>query len=230
MLFYLAGMSYFSRARWRLAQFLEYRWWRRYLRGRAPQDYLRDKRAYWQRVLTELEWPVQTGARALDAGCGPAGVFILLHDRQRVTAMDPLLQRYERLPIFSRQHYPAVRFLPYALEYRAELDPFDVIYCFNAINHVRDWEYCLDRLTALARPGTRMVISSDVHRHGWLLPVFRALPGDALHPQQHRAAEYITALRARRWIVEREVLLRRAAIFDYRAWVCVLGEASPSEV
>ena len=98
--------------------------------------------------------------------------------------------------------------------------PFDIIYCFNAINHVADWEASLDALTRLAQPGTRLVLTSDVHRHAWLLPIFRALPGDALHPQQHLAHHYRDALTRRGWRMEREVELRKERIFSYRAWVC----------
>ncbi|WP_116124489.1 class I SAM-dependent methyltransferase [Lewinella sp. IMCC34183] len=223
-------MSAPSSPRWRLAQFLELRWWRRYLRRRPPGEYLRDKRAYWQRVLDQLEWEVQPGVRTLDAGCGPAGIFILLHDRQRITALDPLLVQYEELPVFDRAHYPAVRFLPLPLEAAGRLDPYDCIYCFNAINHVADWEQCLDRLTQLARPGTRMILSSDVHRFGALYHLFRAVPGDALHPQQHRPAAYREALRRRGWRIERETLLRTTPIFDYRAWVCQWEGSSSGSV
>ncbi len=218
-------MSSSSSVRWRLAQFLEIRWWRRYLRGQSPQDYLQRKRAYWNRVLEQLNWTVQHGARALDAGCGPAGIFTLLHDRQRITAQDPLLDRYEELPVFSRGHYPAVRFLARALEETELLDPFDVIYCFNAINHVGDWDLSLDRLTGLARPGTRMILSSDVHRRAWLLPVFRALPGDVLHPQQHDAEAYRAALENRGWQILGEHSLKQSWLFDYRAWVCEFADS-----
>lgn len=221
-------MAGLSSLRWRVAQFLELKWWQRYLRRQTPQDYLAAKRQYWQRVLRELDWPVEAGARVLDAGCGPAGIFILLHDRQRVTAVDPLLDRYESLPVFARRHYPGVRFIPQPLEALTALEPFDCIYCFNAINHVRDWSVSLDRLTQMARPGTRLLLSSDVHRRSWLLPVFRALPGDALHPQQHAAEAYRTALLERGWRIEREACLKSSLIFDYRAWVCVFeGEDSP---
>ena len=138
-------------------------------------------------------------ARVLDAGCGPAGIFILLHDRQQVTALDPLLPRYERLPIFSQSDYPDVQFRQQSLENTSLAGAFDTIYCFNAINHVADWAASLDTLTRLSRPGTVLVLTSDVHRYAWLLPLFRALPGDALHPQQHLAHHYSDALTHRGW-------------------------------
>ena len=227
--------------RWRLAQWLELRWWRRYLRHQSPADYLARKRAYWQRTLDELGWTVKEGATALDAGCGPAGIFTLLHDRQQLTALDPLLDHYEaNLEIFRRADYPAVEFicgplekdlvravatpsLPHFPSAPAAAPPYDVIYCFNAINHVSDWDGALDNLTAAARPGTRMILTSDVHRNRWLLPIFRALPGDALHPQQHGPAAYRAALTGRGWRIEREAVLRRERIFDYVGWVVTLG-------
>ncbi len=211
--------------RWRIAQFLELRWWRRYLRKRTPSDYLSAKRGYWERLLRQLEWTIVPNARVLDAGCGPAGVFISVHALQQVTALDPLLRHYEQLETFSVASYPRVNFLATPLESVGQLPPFDAIYCLNAINHVRDWHRSLDALTDLARPGTRMILTSDVHRHTWLLPLFRALPGDALHPQQHHADSYRQALRRRGWRIEREQVLRTELIFTYRAWVCVFSPA-----
>ena len=213
-------MHILQNLRWRVAQSLEWRWWRRYLRGKSTEDYLAEKERYWHRVLEELHWSVRPNARVADIGCGPAGIFIALHQHQRVTALDPLLERYDDLEVFDRSAYPTVEFLCRPLEDTHGLLPFDQLYCFNAINHVADWEAGLDRLTELSRPGTELLISSDVHRHAWLLPVFRALPGDALHPQQHRAEDYRRALRARGWRIDLEKVLRREAIFAYYAWKC----------
>ncbi len=207
--------------RWRLAQYLESRWWRRYLKDKTPTDYLADKRAYWARTLEQLDWRPVPGRRVLDAGCGPAGIFLLVGATERVTAVDPLLETYEReLAIFDRTDHPEVSFRTAALE-QADLGvgEYAAIYCFNAINHVSDWRAALAALGRAVEPGGRMILTSDVHRHAWLLPVFRALPGDALHPQQHGAANYRRALAAGGWEIEREVVLRREAIFDYTAWV-----------
>ncbi|MEM9835884.1 MAG: class I SAM-dependent methyltransferase [Bacteroidota bacterium] len=211
--------------RWRLAQFLELRWWKHYLKGKSQVDYLADKRSYWKKVLQQLAYAPKENDRVLDAGCGPAGIFILLHDQQRVTALDPLLDDYATaLTVFDPKDYPEVHFTNASIE-KAILDqaPFDVIYCFNAINHVNDWSLALDQLTAWSAPNTVLILASDVHRHPWLLPIFRALPGDALHPHQHRAEDYRKALIERGWTIVNEQLLRRELIFDYRAWVLVKG-------
>lgn len=209
--------------RWRVAQYLERRWWKRYLNGKSPEDYLLDKTAYWQRTLDQLGWQPVPGRRVLDAGCGPAGVFIHVQDVEDVTALDPLLAKYEEdLAIFRREDYPKVRFLHQPLEQAFDDGAtFEAIYCFNAINHVSDWDVALDALTAHAHPGTRLLLTSDVHRHKLLLPIFRALPGDALHPQQHGPEAYRNALTRRGWRIEREELLRREGIFEYLGWVAI---------
>ena len=212
----------YATLRWRLAQYLEGRWWRRYLRAKSPDTYLAEKNEYWARTLRQLDWQPVAGRKVLDAGCGPAGLFIHLHDTESVTALDPLLANYEaNLEIFSRRRYPDVTFHHQPLEQTLAGNPsFEAIYCFNAINHVEDWEVAMDRLAGYAGPGARMILTSDVHRHALLLPIFKLLPGDALHPQQHAAAAYRNALTGRGWKIDREVELRREFIFSYRAWVC----------
>lgn len=213
--------------RWRLAQWLERRWWRSYLKGKSPEAYLADKQAYWARTLDQLDWEPEPGRQVLDAGCGPAGVFIHLKDIERVTALDPLLEQYEAdLSIFNRADYPGVDFICQPLETSFTPIPttFAAIYCFNAINHVSDWDAALNALTAYAASGTRLLLTSDVHRYRLLQPIFRALPGDALHPQQHLPEAYREALEVRGWRIEWEEILRREAIFDYTAWVAVLNE------
>lgn len=210
--------------RWRLAQWLERRWWRRYI-GRQPSSaaYLLDKKKYWQQVLQTLSHEPSLGAAVLDAGCGPAGIFILLHKSQQLTALDPLLAAYEQdLAIFQKAQYPQVNFTEMPLEEASfPIASFQTIYCFNAINHVSDWEVALDQLTRWIAPGGRLLISSDVHRWRLLQQIFNLLPGDALHPQQHRAEDYEKALQARGWKILHSHVLRRELIFDYRAWVCV---------
>lgn len=206
-------------SRWRLAQWLEVRWWQRYLSGKDPAKYLKDKRRYWKQVLDRLDWVVRPGTRALDAGCGPAGIFIEVANRQSVTAIDPLLTDYDRLSVFQRKSYPTVDFVPTTLEAFRSPTPFQQLYCLNAINHVADWEASLDTLTEVAAPDAELLLTSDVHRHRWLAAIFRRLPGDVLHPQQHRAEDYSNALTIRGWRIERQLVLRTELIFEYRAWV-----------
>ena len=76
--------------RWKIAQFFEAWWWRNYLRGKSIPDYLEWKRQYWWAFLEKIELNVGPEANILDAGCGPAGIFILFPEN-KVTAVDPLL-------------------------------------------------------------------------------------------------------------------------------------------
>lgn len=174
-----------------------------------------------------MDYEPVAGANCLDAGCGPAGIFLLLHERQKITALDPLLEAYAKdLDVFNESDYPSVVFVTAPLE-KAVLatTPFATIYCFNAINHVADWSKALDQLTAWSAPGTVLLLSSDVHRRKWLNWIFRRLPGDALHPQQHDREAYRKALIQRGWGIESERLLRREWIFDYVGWKAVRREA-----
>lgn len=204
--------------RWRIAQFFEIRWWRRYLSNKEKTAYLDWKRAYWQRflALAGIE-PPPAEAQVLDAGCGPAGIFIVL-TTQKVVALDPLLPRYERdLPHFSPADYPNVRFVAQPLEnYFPESGaPFDLVFCLNAINHVADLQTAFDRLAALTKPGGTLALSVDAHNFGWLKHIFRLAPGDILHPHQLDLAEYQAALTARGFRVERTVLVKKELIFSY---------------
>jgi len=103
---------------WKIAQSAELRWWKNYLKDKDPDDYKTEKLAYWQRVLKPLD-SVLTSTEELDildAGCGPAGVFMAL-DEARVDAVDPLLEEYHhRLKHFDKGDYPWVRFFESIIE------------------------------------------------------------------------------------------------------------------
>jgi len=183
--------------------------------------YLSRKAAYWRRVLDAADYRPAPGARVLDAGCGPAGVFMVLKE-QRVDACDPLLPRYETsIPHFRKEDYPWVRFLEAPLEYLAPETPYESLFCLNAINHVADLTVALDRLVAALAPGGKLLLSVDAHRHDLLKRIFRILPGDILHPHQHDLAEYESMLKRRGLKVERRVLLKPGRIFDY--WLLVVS-------
>lgn len=212
--------------KWRLAQWLELRWWRRYLQQRDITTYLAAKRDYWQRILALADLQPRAGSRALDAGCGPAGIFLIL-PQLRVEAVDPLLKQYARqLPHFRPADYPWVDFRTQPLEAGLPAAQYDELYCLNAINHVADWSAALDVLTQAARPGARLLLGIDVHRYRWLRWVFRRLPGDLLHPQQHDRTDYREALHHRGWRIEREVTAREGRIFDY--WLIRATLTGPS--
>lgn len=205
--------------RWRIAQFLEIRWWKRYLSGKDPEEYLRWKREYWQQLLSELHLDISEEAIMLDAGCGPAGIFIALQGC-KVTAMDPLLGAYKSLPHFQPERYQQVHFVESALENFSTEERYDVIFCLNAINHVSDIGQAYDVLMRYLKPGGRLVVSIDAHNHRWLKQIFRWLPGDALHPHQYDLEEYTAFLTDRGLTMEQTLLKDKGLIFNYFVQVC----------
>jgi len=44
-------MAKVSKIRWEVAQFLEFRWWVNYLRGKDTETYQEQKIAYWKMLL-----------------------------------------------------------------------------------------------------------------------------------------------------------------------------------
>ncbi|MCB0583238.1 MAG: methyltransferase domain-containing protein [Phaeodactylibacter sp.] len=201
--------------RWKAAQAAEIRWWRAYLRNKSPEAYLARKASYWRRVLREAQYEPDAGARVLDAGCGPAGIFLIL-EAQEVHAVDPLLGAYQAdLPHFDPSRYPHVRFFPQPLEAFDPPEPYDAIFCLNAINHVANLNQSLDLLAGALKPGARLLLSVDVHKHAVLKKLFQWVPGDVLHPHQHSLEEYQQMLVKRGLELERAVRLKEGKVFDY---------------
>lgn len=209
--------------KWRLAQFLEIRWWQQYLRKKGKNTYLEAKRAYWRRVLDRLDLHLPEAARVLDAGCGPAGIFMIL-SRHEVVAIDPLLAAYaEKLAHFSPEDYPRVHFETTMLEAYQAPKPFDYVFCLNVINHVADLRAGIAVLAKATKPEGKLIISIDTHRFWGLKWLFRLLPGDALHPHQHSLADYQAILGQQNFSLQQKVKLKPGWIFDY--WILVLEKA-----
>jgi 2-polyprenyl-3-methyl-5-hydroxy-6-metoxy-1,4-benzoquinol methylase len=178
--------------RWNAAQFAERKWWQNYLKDKNVDEYLAWKKKYWQGLLDLClkHFKIKPEDTVLDAGCGPAGMFMLFPFHQTV-AFDPLLNTYESdLPHFKKSMYPMVRFLQTGLEEFNLHERFDIIFCMNAINHVHDIQLSYDRLMAHATPGGYVIITIDAHNHSFFKHLFRLVPGDILHPHQYDLDEY----------------------------------------
>lgn len=202
--------------RWQIAQFFEKLWWRRYLAHREKAEYLDWKKKYWAGFLEKSGIRPAENAQILDAGCGPAGIFTLFSQKYATDAVDPLLDDYEKtLPHFRRADYPYVRFFCEKLESFDPQKNYDLVFCLNAINHVADLGAGFDKLAQLTRPGGTLAVSVDAHRSPFLKKIFQWLPGDILHPHQHSLAEYQAMLTSRGLKIERTILVKREAIFDY---------------
>ncbi len=215
--------------KWKLAQKLEQKWWRNYLKGKSPEEYLKWKKNYWNEMLAKISdvvsiSPLSSGEglgvrRILDAGCGPAGMYIVLEGHQ-VDAVDPLLSVYETdLPHFKRTMYPEVHFFQQPLEEFSTEKKYDLIFCQNALNHVNDLDFCLSKLFSLMNENARFILCVDGHRFSLLKYLFRLIPGDALHPHQYSTEDYRKKIFANGGKILKEFSLKKELVFDYRLFV-----------
>ncbi len=213
----LQNYLYFRRMkiRWRIAQFFEALWWRRYLRNRPVATYLSWKRDYWKRFLIRENITVAHSDKVLDAGCGPAGLFMMFPENE-VVAIDPLLDFYqERIPHFDRQSFPATTFRKLRLEELQEQVAFDKIFCLNAINHVDNLEKSMASLSAALKVNGMLYLSIDAHNNLLAKHLFSLVPGDILHPHQLSLPEYIDLVERQGLKIVGNSLLKKGAIFNY---------------
>lgn len=205
--------------RWKIAQWFERQWWIRYLSDKNEGSYLEWKVAYWKDFLGKIGMFDLTGKEVLDAGCGPAGIFIALKEA-RTTATDPLLRHYEKaLRPFNMSDHPGVRFLESKIEDLAHSPAYDVVFCLNAINHVEDIDKAYHVLVSVLKPGGTLVMSIDSHNYLFPKWLFRTLHLDILHPHQYSIREYASALLHRGLRCDREIILKRGLIFNYYALI-----------
>ncbi len=201
--------------RWKVAQAAEIRWWQNYLKKKPKADYLKWKKEYWNTLLQETEVSIEPSDRILDAGCGPAGIFMIF-DGNSVDAVDPLLDDYEqKLEHFDPKNYPNTTFINAPLEKFKLNQPFDKVFCLNAINHVSDLGLCFDILNASVRRGGTLVCSIDAHNHSIFKHIFRLLPGDILHPHQYDLDEYKKMLEDRGFTIQKNILKDQQFFFNY---------------
>ncbi len=204
-----------SKLRWKIAQWAERIWWRRYLKNKSVEDYLAWKKEYWKKFLRQINVSEKevSGQKTIDLGCGPAGIFILF---DQATAVDPLLDKYDQdLSHFSKTDYPYNRFITSSVENFVPQEKYDTIFCINAINHVSDLEKGIGRLSDCAHENSQLIISIDAHNHNFLKKIFQWLPGDILHPHQYNLNEYLDKIKTQGWDIIKTVEMDQAFIFNY---------------
>lgn len=211
--------------KWQLAQRVELLWWQNYLHRKSKEEYTAWKKGYWNELLQKVgnSLKIKPKDKVLDAGCGPAGIFMVL-PQQEVTAVDPLLLDYQnKLSHFSPTDYPNVQFHDLPLEQFHAPNTYDVVFCMNAINHVSDIEGSFDRLVDSVRPNGTLVVSIDAHNYQFLKRLFRLLPGDILHPHQYDLVEYQAMLTNRDCEITNCQLIQKNRIFDHYVLVAKKG-------
>lgn len=119
----------------------------------------------------------------LDAGCGPAGIFLILA-HHRVDALDPLVNTYEQFRLLNKMDYRSVNFIPRKLESFTSKEVYDFIFCMNCINHLHDVELGMKKIFLALKKEGFLILTVDVHKYSFAKAFFKIIPADILHPHQ----------------------------------------------
>lgn len=217
--------------KWKFAQKMEFKWWQNYLHKKHKGEYIQYKKNYWQSLIDRLPKSIFSIQKQviLDAGCGPSGIYMVL-DKHDITAIDPLLGQYKKLPVFNPTEYPWTKFIESPIELISEKKKYDTIFCLNAINHVNDINLCCQKLSDAIKDNGFLVMSVDAHRHSALKKIFQWLPGDILHPIQLNIQEYQQLLNDVDFEIIENILFKKENIFNYQILVAQKksGKAIPT--
>jgi 2-polyprenyl-3-methyl-5-hydroxy-6-metoxy-1,4-benzoquinol methylase len=212
-----------NKLRWKLAQGAERKWWQNYLRNKEVGPYLQWKHKYWTELLQQCtpEIDSATTMSILDAGCGPAGIFMIFPEAN-IVACDPLIDSYEQdLPHFNKAKYANVQFVNSSLETFESKTKFDTIFCMNAINHVQNIQLAYNVLAKHLKPGGTIIVSIDAHNNNFFKKIFQAIPGDILHPHQYNLQEYEAFLTNRNITLQNTILIKKEFWFSHYVQVGV---------
>lgn len=203
-----------SSLRWKIAQWAEIRWWKRYLKNKDQATYTQWKKDYWENLLAQLgeNLKLSNDDVVLDAGCGPSGIYTILED-QEVVAIDPLLNEYKHL--FNINDYPNTQFIEKSLEDYQGSNVYNIVFCMNVINHVQDIQKSTDNLIESLKPKGQLLLTIDAHNYSFFKHIFRLLPGDILHPHQYDLQEYEEMLTKRGMKIVKTVHIKKAFFFDH---------------
>ncbi|HTK57097.1 MAG TPA: class I SAM-dependent methyltransferase [Gemmatimonadales bacterium] len=138
-------------------------------------------------------------ARVIEVGSGPVGVASFFPARRRV-AVDPLADRYARLPGLTALRSPEVTYLKgVGEELPAETGGFDIALIENCIDHVRDIDAVMRELHRVLRPSGILYLTVNCRtRWGYLMHrTLSRLNVDRGHPHT------FTPDRARRLLTHR---------------------------
>ncbi len=147
-----------ERAQWERVQAIE----RAYHARKRPEQTLTINRIYWRRILDVVQSAgvtVEPDSRVLDMGCGGAGILHAI-DRGHLIGVDPLMDFYlARFPALADA--PATWLTGTAEDFQAAA--FDVVFCINALDHVRSPARAAANLTRLVANGGHLVLQLNAH-------------------------------------------------------------------
>lgn len=205
--------------RWKIAQWFELQWWKRYLSGKSKEEYIAWKTNYWLQLMRtlELEKVIETASTIIDFGCGPFGLPLANQQWQKqLTAVDPLLDEYATtIPFFNKQDYSGTYFIAQSMEDFYSFEKFNLVFCMNAINHVHSMDKAFDVVVGSAQQNSNIVVSIDAHNFSFFKFLFRLIPGDILHPHQYDLKEYCRFLESRNCVIEKAICIKQEFFFNH---------------
>lgn len=140
--------------------------------------------------LVRYRWAARfvAGRRVLDAACGTAYGSVILHQAGAASVMG--VDIAEAVIAAAQPEMPAGVELRVGDVERLDLDSdtFDVVVCFETIEHVRDREAALAEFRRVLAPNGLLLISSP-NRDGYV-------PGNPHHVHEYSRDEFVEALTA----------------------------------
>lgn len=144
--------------RTRVKEWAEVQYWKRVLKQSGGTFY----NGHFEKRYTELfNLPREhfAGKRMLDVGCGPLGSLEWADDASRRVGADPLAAQYMELNAGQQEmEYVAAggEDLPF------EDGAFDVVSCFNALDHVEDVPRSVAELERVLAPGGDLLLIVEI--------------------------------------------------------------------
>ena len=108
-----------------------------------------------------LDQAFLNGKKILDIGCGPRGSLEWADMASQRIGLDPLANSYREIGTGAhRMQYVTARAqrIPFPDGY------FDVVSCFNSLDHVDDLEQSISEIIRVIAPGGLFLLLTDVHR------------------------------------------------------------------
>lgn len=141
-------------------------------------------------------------------------------EKHQVTAIDPLLDTYGHwLEHFKPASYPWATFRNLPLELFKTREPFDVVFCMNALNHVADIHLATEKLVAATKPSGWIVMTLDAHNYPAMQKLFEIVPGDILHPHQYTLEGYLQLFNLHGLQLQGNLNLRPGRLFKHEVLV-----------
>lgn len=182
--------------KWKIAQQEELSCWLLNSEKINHPKYLEWKRQYWQKMLARLDlstppWPE---LNALEVGCGPSGIFLLLPDNAMTTnftILDPLLKNYRQAFPSYFNRCPEVS-VPLESWSEVGTDEYDLIFAINCIDHTLDIQTFLEKLHKLVKLNGRVILAVNTHKRSWTEKVWQRFQRflEPHHPYHFTAASY----------------------------------------